>query len=137
MLKRDYILALIENFFNALARLIEQRKSGKTEDSLALIEKCYASLHLDKEQRLNADLELLAERLNSDEKPALLFLEILAGLLMEEYYVTAGNEKKLLSRALELYQYVDLRDRTFSFERREKIEWIRSMLDNEQYGKED
>jgi len=128
MLKRDYILALIEDFFKALRLLIEQRTHGNTDNSRQLLEQCYASLRLTEAQRLDATPDQLMELLAVDGNPALSFMEILANLLLEESYLDADHGNRLQERARVLLRYVDERDDTFSFDRLGKIEMIDSLL---------
>ncbi len=128
MLKRDYILALIEELSKAIVQLLQQRRDGNTDSSLKLIQRSYQTLNVDENHRLNADPEQLAEQLKQDAKPPYPFMEILATLLLEESYLTEQNDRVLLKRALTLLEYVDEKDDTYSLERKEKIEMTKAFL---------
>lgn len=134
MLKRDFIMAMIEDFSKAIVLLMQKRHDGndggdgKNPSSRDILEDAYESLALTENERLNLPPAELAKKLEREEKPAYTFMDILAGLLYEESYLSNDKNTDLLQRALSLYEYSDAHDKTFSFERKDKVNLLKHLL---------
>lgn len=137
MEKKDYILREIEKI-SILLRAIINKLIGNRENLAVSIGDQFS---VTREMLLTEggfDLETLLK--NSESENESLFqkaigfdsenIELLADLLVM-LEAEPGSNKELLfkKKALELYEYIDLRDKTFSFERNTKIRNIKM-----QYG---
>lgn len=134
MLKRDFIMAMIEDFTKAIVVLMQKRQDGndggdgKNPSSRKILNDAYESLGLSEEERMRLPLEKLAEKFEAQERPACSFMDILANLLYEESYLSSDKTTDMLRRALDLYEYSDEHDNTFSFERKGKIDMLKNLL---------
>jgi hypothetical protein len=137
MEQRDYLLRQIEQFGRVLGKmiadLIQLRSQGAVNEYLASLDlERKAGLHQDIDELLDIPAENLISVLTSEKKLSNAMLGELADLLMR----IAGNHdaepvdkhriKGIYQRCVILYQYLDKEDNTFSFERQEKIEWLRN-----------
>ena len=135
MQQRDFLMRQIEQMAQAFAALIRRLLGMKTENT-------------EKETEL-ATNELLKEQLNTSIKELLSIpigeisefivkekgldesnLEVFADLLILNAKVKSNHtdQLKLYKIALEVYQWIDSKSRTFSMERQNKIQEIEEFL---------
>lgn len=126
MLQRDYIMRLIQLFFEAVAKFVRS-KEGKDQDTLRLeLDNLYKTFL--KYPRGHFSDKSIDEIIHSfNEEDALYRIEIAAELIYQEALL-GGVNKPLLKKALALFEYVDLSGETFSFDRQRKVGEIKSLL---------
>jgi hypothetical protein len=123
MLQRDYILRLIQEFAAALQRLIEKKEIEDITEKLDKMYDQYIGPHAFYQTAEMDDVMDSFSRFNDNERMDR--MEMLAQL----YYVEADMKSEptrtmLLQRALLLFDFIDRNGKTFSFDRRAKIDKI-------------
>lgn len=123
MIKQDYIIRLIREFFAALARAVEK---PEIEDRAKAIHELYLQYLGDYEFYQNATVEDALEAISKfPEEQRLYRIEMLAELYYAESSVRATPiGETLLQRALPLFEYVDQHSKLYSFDRQRKMEEI-------------
>lgn len=123
MIKQDYIIRLIREFFAALARAVEK---PEIEDRTKAIHELYLQYLGDYEFYQNATVEDAIEAISKfPEEQRLYRIEMLAELYYAESSVRAMPiGETLLQRALPLFEYVDQHSKLYSFDRQRKMEEI-------------
>lgn len=131
MIKQDYIIRLIREFFAALARAVEK---PEIEDRAKAIHSLYLQYLGDYEFYQNATVEDAMEAISKfPEEQRLYRIEMLAELYYAESSVRATPiGETLLQRALPLFEYVDQHSKLYSFDRQRKMEEINRRI----YSKE-
>lgn len=129
MLKRDYIMVLIEELGKAIAQMVLNRDSGNDGRNPELVRKVYHSLKVEPEFLLAATPEELRLYLNQDDGCGLVRMELAAKTLIEEGFITSGTVSApapvLRQRAKELLEYIQQNDTTFSLERVALLEGLK------------
>ena len=133
MIQRDYLLAIIEDFFRALALVLERiiKKGGKKEDIEKDIDKLYFKfLENNRTYFLTNNLQDTI-RAFRDPTKVKMQKEILAELLYQELKVFDYNidKKKVATDLLNLYDDIDQTDQTVSFERETRRQEVRMWLE--------
>lgn len=133
MEQKDYILREIEKIGTLLIYLIEKFKKSNTQlendENIVLV-----NTELVEKSGINIENLLTIKEENFDKIISLNKgfnfenIELLADLLF-----TIGNEentikKTYLNKALELYNYINTKTKTFSFDREEKMNTIKNLL---------
>ena len=120
MIKQDYIIRLIREFFAALARAVEK---PEIEDRTKAIHELYLQYLGDYEFYQNATVEDAIEAISKfPEEQRLYRIEMLAELYYAESSVRATPiGETLLQRALPLFEYVDQHSKLYSFDRQRKM----------------
>ena len=123
MLQRDYIMRLVRQFIEALEKLVEEKKKEDGPEFQLKIQSIYRayfnhSHHFYYEQ----DAEYILTDLSQDYEGQEFLTRI--DMLSELLYQDA-----LLAKALYLKEYLDSHSDTFSFERRNKINEIKKLLE--------
>lgn len=126
MLRKDFILVQIEALAKAIAQLINKRKEGNFDQADRLLETVYSSLGIDKEYLLSHTPDEIRVVLDGEDKAGIQRMEIAAKILIEESYIK--NEKDALYKAQEILLYAQAHDLTFSIERMELLDEIKSLL---------
>ena len=133
MEQKDYILREIEKISTLLMYLIGKFIPAKSIEEQQLTEEL---INKELKERYGNDLDYILSLEETDFEIILTQnkgfnfenLELLADLLF-----TIGNDDfesktNYLKKALELYEYIDKKSKTFSFERISKIEEIKKLL---------
>ncbi len=139
MEKRDYLMDQIEQLGQALAQIFSKlfgfNKQGKVIEAIEI-----TSQSLKTELNLDlTEISLIPTRdfiltLQKDEKLNNTNLELLADILLQVADSTCIDPLKskeslnLYSKCLEIYNYMNERDLTYSFERESKIARIQNSL---------
>lgn len=129
MLRRDYIMVLIEELGKAIAQMVLNRNSGNDGRNPELVQKVYHSLTLKPEFLLTATPEELRLYLDQDDGCGLARMELAAKTLIEEGFISSGPVSApapvLRQKAKELLEYIQQNDTTFSLERVALLEGLR------------
>lgn len=132
MLQRDYIMRLLQDFVEALEKLVEERgKHDGPELQLQLQSIYRAYFNHPHTFYYNQDAEYILNDLgqNYGGEELLTRIEMLSELLYQDALLKEPEEQKyLLRKSLYLLIYLDEHSDTFSFERRGKISEIEKKI---------
>lgn len=125
MLQRDYIMRLLQQFFEALEKLVEERdKKNGPELQLQLQSIYRAYFNHPSTFYYDQDAEYILNEMgqNYGGEELLTRIDMLSELLYQDALLKESEEQKyLLRKSLFLLNYLDTHSDTFSFERRGKI----------------
>lgn len=130
MLQRDYILRLIREFMAALERMLEKKEVVERRELLKELYDQYVGSYT---LYHNASIDVMMQALEGyDEGQRIQRMEMLAELYYAEAD-TVGNPDRdfLLEKAFFLFDFIDKHGKTFSFERKSKMEQIKNALHHE------
>lgn len=132
MLQRDYIMRLLQDFVEALEKLVEERgKHDGPELQLQLQSIYRAYFNHPHTFYYNQDAEYILNDLgqNYGGEELLTRIEMLSELLYQDALLKESEEQNyLLRKSLYLLIYLDEHSDTFSFERRGKISEIEKKI---------
>lgn len=132
MLQRDYIMRLLQDFVEALEKLVEEKgKHDGPELQLQLQSIYRAYFNHPHPFYYNQDAEYILNDLgqNYGGEELLTRIEMLSELLYQDALLKEPEEQKyLLRKSLYLLIYLDEHSDTFSFERRGKISEIEKKI---------
>jgi hypothetical protein len=139
MEKRDYLIDQIEQLGQALAQIFAKlfglSNQGKVPEAIEMTSRSLKTeLDLDLSEISSIPTGDFIITLQDDKKLNLSNLELLADILLQVADATCIENLKseeslnLYSKCLEIYNYLNKRDLTYSFERESKIARIQSML---------
>lgn len=128
MLQRDYIMRLIREFLAALERMLEKKE---VEDRREEIKRLYEQYVGPYALYYNATIDQVMQAFaGMDESQRLPRMEMLAELYYAEADTVGQPDRDfLLDKALLLFSYIDRNGKTFSMDRRRKMQSISQMLD--------
>ena len=134
MLQRDYIMRLLQQFFETLEKLVEERdkKNGpELQLQLQSIYRAYFNHPPTFYYDQDAEYILNEMRQNYGGEELLTRINMLSELLHQDALLKEPEEQKyLLRKSLFLLKYLDEHSNTFSFERKGKIEEIEKKIGN-------
>lgn len=136
MIRKDYILRIVEEFAKFLAAIVGLKREGKYEEALKKVDQVFNSMiNLDPVILKSIKQEELIDFLIEEKQFNLHYLKMIAELLFEEgqIYVEQGDPvtaQNVLGKAKILINYLMENDRTFSFDWYEKISIIDSIVGN-------
>lgn len=126
MLQRDYIMKLIQLFFEALAKFLRNKGDKAPEVLRPELDELYKTFL--KQPRDYFKSMSIDEIGNSfDEDTRLYKIEIVAELFFQDALL-GEVDKLLLEKSLSLLQYAEINSDTFSIERHRKIGEIETIL---------
>ena len=134
MIRKDYILRMVEEFAKFLAAIVGLKNEGKYHEALKKIDTVYTGLiDIDPIILKSLSPEEMITFLKNEDKYSNQYLKIIAELLFEEgqIYVESGDPvsaRNVLEKAKMLINYLSENDSTFSFDWYEKISIIDSLL---------
>ena len=134
MIRKDYILRMVEEFAKFLAAIVGLKNEGKYSEALKKIDTVYTGLiDIDPIILKSLSPEEMITFLKNEDKYSNQYLKIIAELLFEEgqIYVESGDPvsaRNVLVKAKMLINYLSENDSTFSFDWYEKISIIDSLL---------
>jgi hypothetical protein len=137
MIERDYIMRMLQMFFDAIAKVLNRNVPGIVPD-IPELQKSFNELYhqffkkspdhyygIEKE-------EILAEIENewSSEKDAYAKIQMLSELLYQDAIIKNNLHERfaLLEKSLYLLEHLDLKSRTFSWDRGGRINDIKKAL---------
>ena len=132
MLQRDYIMRILQQFYDALHKLVNNIEAEKIED----VQLQFNGMYLDYlkkdssffyENDVNTILQFLGE---GKDKDSIAKINMLAELLYNDAMLNQDLDTKpnLLSKTLELLLFIKEKDKTFSSERDSRIGLIKRLL---------
>ncbi len=131
MLRRDYLMRLIEEFAAALALALEKKEFESRREALLRLYDKYLGGR-DRFHHVSLD-EVMASVAEWPEHERLQRTEMLAELYHAESACVAGPERHdLAGKAYALYTLVCRHDRTYSFDRLRKMDELRRWAGEEQ-----
>lgn len=128
MLQRDYIMRLLQDFTEALEKLVEERHKKEGPELQLQIQGIYrAYFNHPHTFYYTQDAEYILNDLgqNYGEEELLTRIDMLSELIYQDALLKETEEQRyLLRKSLYLLKYLDKHSDTFSFERRGKISEI-------------
>jgi hypothetical protein len=136
MEQKDYILREIEKIGKIIIAIQQKLFSGEGSSSasienetIALKAKLLKEVDFDLEKFLQFDSEASNDYLNCFKGFSIENIEILAGFLSQiGFSEKTDQSKKYLEKSLQLYEIINLRSKTFSFDSVTKIQAIKNAL---------
>lgn len=146
MLKRDYIMRLMQQFFETLEKLLEERKRKPESEIRMRINGLYeAYFHRPQKFFQESSGEDIVKYLLQEfymlpdgaeeadirqaQNDLLYRMEMLADLLYHDIEISADEQsvvKGMCENTLYILEHIDARSSTFSFERRKRIDELNS-----------
>lgn len=125
MIRKDYILRLVEEMARFIGRILGLLKEEKYEEAEKWLQKGYDLLHADKEKLLNLPPVKVAEELEKKHGLDFIRMELIADLFATEGEILTAKRDQMAHemyiKARALYEYIDLNHTVYSFERTDKI----------------
>lgn len=129
MIRQDYLIAMIEQFFQAIARVMKFR-TLQPEKVMPGLDKLYAGyLEHDRNFFLTSDLPAILQTFADSEK-GIAQTEMLAELFYRELQIFGpdATHNDLPERLLQLYDYIDRQTREYSIERMARREEMMRLM---------
>jgi len=126
MLQRDYIMRLIREFMAALARTLEKKETSDRREEIKRLYEQYVGAYT---LYYNADMDTVVKSFGGmDEEQRMAKMEMLAELYYAEAD-TVGQPTRdfLLEKAFQLFSIIERNGKTYSLERRWKMQGISNM----------
>ena len=124
MLERDYIMRLIREFMAALARMLEKKEIEGRREALRKLYEQYVGPY-DFYHIMSVD-DIMQSFTKYPENERLHRMEMLAELYYAEADMLSEPMRgNIISLALSLFGFVDRNSKTFSFDRRKKMDELR------------
>ncbi len=134
MIRKDYILRLVDEFGKFLAKIAGLRLEGDYDDALKLIDDIYEGM-LNAEPKVlkSIDTDKLIDFLQQEKKFNNQYLKMIAELLFEEGHIYVENgdpisARNVLEKSKVLIEYLMANDTTFSFDWYDKLTAIENAL---------
>ncbi|MCD7898838.1 MAG: hypothetical protein LUH22_02905 [Bacteroides sp.] len=128
MIHRDYIMRLLQLFFEALAKFIRNKEGKDPEILRPELEDLYKTyLKVPWDYYKDLTMEQIINSFDEDER--LVKMEIVAELFYQDALLE-DIDIVLLKKARDILKYVDLNSDTFSFDRQRKVSEIEDILQN-------
>ena len=128
MLKRDFIMAQIEELAKKILQLIKLRTTDNPSEQAALISEIYGSLKINRDSLLQNDSESICSMLDEGGHSGLQRMEVAAKVLVEESYINPKEKEIVLKKAKQMLEYIQQHDTTFSMERVDVLNEIQRLL---------
>lgn len=126
MIERDYILRILQQFFELLERLIHNKAKQGTGQTQTTLDTLYGSFlgrpaEFYKENSLDEIIQSFGE---TDHLPK---IEMLSELLYQDALLKEEGEARrtILGKSLSLFEYLDAHSTTYSVSRQQKINEVR------------
>ncbi len=127
MLERDYIMRLIREFMAALARMLEKKEIEGRREALRKLYEQYVGPY-DFYHIMPVD-DIMQSFTKYPESERLHRMEMLAELYYAEADMLSEPMRgNIISLALSLFGFVDRNSKTFSFDRRKKMDELRGKV---------
>ena len=132
-MEQDYLKRQIDQLGKVLGKILAEilrlKKQGNVSDVVLVSHQMFKSeLDLDIDEILNIPYSDFAERLVAEYDFNNNALSKLADILLSLAERNADKREAIHSKCIQIYEYLDKTERTFSFDRQAKIEQIRENL---------
>ena len=137
MVERDYIMRMLQEFFEAIAKVV-RRESPGVEPDVSHIQEQFNDMYSQFFRRpaghfYETEKEYIFDdmvRESRSEDDTFARMQMLSELLYQDGLIKKDVSERcnLLEKALFLLEYLDNNSRTFSWDRRQKIEDIKKEL---------
>ena len=133
--EEDYLMRYFNQLGIVLSKILGLKKEGQFDEALEIIDKALADFGLENtDYYLSLDIQDLENKRKNLQVLNNIQIKILADLLLEkgEIEIDQGNHesgRNCYTRVLLLLNYLTEVEKTFSFEREEKISKIKKILD--------
>ncbi len=132
-MEQDYLKRQIDQLGKVLGKILAEilrlKKQGNVSDVVLVSHQMFKSeLDLDIDEILNIPYSDFAERLVAEYDFNNNTLNKLADILLSLAEGNAYKREVIHSKCIQIYEYLDKTERTFSFDRQAKIEQIRENL---------
>lgn len=136
MPREDFLLKEIEKIGLILTAIRQKLFGGKDNLSITIEQdiqdakgKLSNEMNFDLDKFLNLPTQEANEYISQFKRFGISNLELLASIISEMGFNTHSENSKLyLEKALQLYEFCELTDKTYSFERQDNINRIKSRL---------
>lgn len=135
MVERDYIMRMLQEFFDAIAKLL--RRTPGQEPDLSHIQKQFNEMYRQFFRRsphyfYETEKEIILKELEEeglDEKNLFAKIQMLSELLYQDGLIKKNIPEKwmYLEKALYLLEYLNKNSRTYSWDREQKMEDIKKI----------
>lgn len=109
--KKDYLMRLLEELSKKLMMLLDKNRKVDDEETLSILKECYDFFHDTFGVTKSDDTDKLIEKIDDRD-----LLEQYAKLLLTESELTSAGKDRL-STALDITEYLQNTDVTFSWDR--------------------
>lgn len=128
MLKRDFIMAQIEELAKVIIQLIQLRTTDNPARQATFISEAYSALKIDRNYLLQTDPESIYTALDEGNRSGIERMEMAVKIMIEDSYATPEEKEHLLRKAKQMLEYIQANDNTFSLERIDTLNEIKSLL---------
>jgi hypothetical protein len=127
MYSRDYILKLVQQLAQVLARVTGLKEKGEPDKAAAVINEAYKELlGLDRSYVAGLETSTMIPALKDQHHLTNEQLEVLAKLLYEDASIVAAEKTGLYKKSLTLLEYLNKEQKLYSFERESLINTIKN-----------
>jgi hypothetical protein len=132
MYEKDFIIRLIQSFFEAILRINDKIENGDIESAKTDIEKTYELLGESATFFRKATFNDLLIFLNQEHDVQLKKIDLLATLISTDAKIQSSKTLKcsMLKKAKKLWEYYNHNSKEFSFEREEQLVYIKKFIDD-------
>jgi hypothetical protein len=110
--KKDYLQRLIEEFFKKLQEAVNGDTQLSDTERESLLQECFAFFSDNFDVSGSENISALAEKVSDSE-----LLEQYAKALMLRYDISGRKDRGDLSKALDIIEYIQDSDKTYSWDR--------------------
>jgi hypothetical protein len=129
MIRKDYFLKVLQQLTQVIARALQLSHSGDAKAALELLDEQYQK-QLQEQSEILAGRDVVALAIQYDEGQLTLLADLLMAegeILMNAAEVEAARAR--LSKALALFQHLNLVQQVYDFEREGKMQRIKAWLE--------
>jgi hypothetical protein len=137
MIERDFIMRILQEFFEAIAKVIQRQNPGQEPD-VSYIQERFNEMYnqffrCPAEHFYTTEKEIILDNLELEgrsEDDVFARMQMLSELLYQDALIKKDIPERisLLEKSLYLFEYLDNNSRTFSWDRRQKIEDIKKIM---------
>lgn len=133
MYEKDFIVRLIQHFFEGIARITNKIENGDIEDAKIDIEKTYELLGESSSFFRESTFEGILSFLNQKNSIQLKKIDLLAELILNDAKIQRSENIKcsMFKKAKMLWEYYNRQAKEYSFEREEHLFFIKEYLKND------
>ena len=137
MVERDFIMRMLQEFFDAIAKVVRNENPGQEPD-LSRIQERFNDMYNQffrqpAEYFYETEKEIILDNMEQEgrsESDILARVQMLSELLYQDALIKKDIPERcsLLEKSLYLFEYLGNNSRTFSWDRNQKIEDIKKMI---------